>query len=36
MFIAQGIISAEKWFNKKIFDKLDLQAIRKKLRKQLC
>tara|TARA_X000001036_G_scaffold437730_1_gene483776 strand:- start:5272 stop:6063 length:792 start_codon:yes stop_codon:yes gene_type:complete len=36
MFIAQGIISAEKWFNKKIFDKLDLQEIRKKLRKKLC
>ena len=36
MFIAQGIVSVEKWFNKKIFDKLDLQAIRKKLRKKLC
>ena len=36
MFIAQGIVSVEKWFNKKIFDKLDLEAIRKKLRKKLC
>jgi len=36
MFIAQGIISAEKWLNKKIFNKLDLQAIRKKLREKLC
>ena len=36
MFIAQGIISAEKWFNKNLFDKLDLQSLRKILRKKLC
>ena len=36
MFISQGISSVEKWFNKKIFNKLDVKSLRKILRKELC
>ncbi len=36
MFIAQGLASAEIWFNKHILEKIELEQIKKVLKSELC